>query len=148
MGEGIIFLGIVVIFIAIGIGGRLIAGMLNHDRIRIYIKNKGGKVTKIIWTPFGPGWFGEKNAAIYEVDYYDRDGNYCRAHCKTSMFSGVYLHNDRLVSAVKPQQMMNNYENQTKTRQVPMSLEEENQKLKEENELLRYEIETLKRNRF
>ena len=148
MGEGIIFLGIVVPFIAIVIGCRVIAGTLNHDRIRIYIKNKGGKVIEIVWTPFGPGWFGEKSDAIYEVDYYDRDGNYRRAHCKTSMFSGVYLHNDRLVSAVKPQQTMNDHENQTMTRQVPMSLEEENRKLKKENELLRNEIETLKRNRF
>ena len=148
MEEGIVFLGIAVIFIAIGIGGRLTAGMMNHDRIRTYINNKGGTVIEIVWTPFGPGWFGEKSDAIYEVDYHDRDGNHRRAHCKTGMFSGVYLHNDRLVSIAKTQKTANSLENQEMTRQVPMSLEEENRSLKDENELLRNEIETLKRNRF
>ena len=135
----------IALFIAIAIGCRLIAGMMNHERIRTYIKNKGGNVIRIVWTPFGPGWLGEKSDAIYEVDYHDRDGNHRRAHCKTSMFSGVYLHNDRLVSAAKPRQ---NRDNQEMTRQASMSVDEKNRRLEEENELLRREIESLKRNRF
>jgi len=125
-----------VLVFSFAIGCRVIAGTWNHERIRTYIENKGGKMINIVWTPFGPGWFTEQTNAIYEIDYYDRDGNHRRAHCKTSMFSGVYLHNDRLISIAK------------ESREGPMSLEEENRRLKEENELLRNEIETFKRNRF
>ena len=141
--EGAIIL-IFVLVISLAIGFRLIAGAMNHDRIRTYIANRGRKVIHIVWTPFGPGWFGEKSDAIYEVDYYDHEGNHRQAHCKTSMLSGVYLHNDRLISAKKSRPSR---EFQEIPRQVPMSIDDENRKLKEENELLRGEIEMLKRNR-
>ena len=49
------------------------------------------------WDPFGPGWFGEKDSRIYEIVYRDRDGRVHRDHVKTSMMSGVYLTNDRIV---------------------------------------------------
>jgi hypothetical protein len=132
---------LVAIVIAIAIGFCLIAGKMDHDRIRAYIASKGGKVIKIVWSPFGPGWFGEKSNVIYEVDYYDRDGNHHRAHCKTSMFSDVYLHNDWIVPAMKPR---NTHEKQEVFRQMPMSIKEENRRLKKENELLRAEIESFK----
>jgi len=117
---------------------------MNHERIRTYISDKGGKVIRIVWAPFGPGWLGERGNAIYKVDYHDRKGNHRRVHCKTSIFSGVYLHNDRLVSAAKPRQNRNNQE---MTRQT-LTMDEKKRRPEEENELLRREIESVKRNKF
>ena len=43
----------------------------------------------------GRGWFGEKNDRIYEVVYYDSNGEQHLATCKTSLLSGVYWTEDR-----------------------------------------------------
>jgi hypothetical protein len=69
---------------------------LDHRRITEYVENRGGRVISINWSPFGRGWFGEKNARIYEVVYYDVEGNQHFATCKTSMWSGVYWTDDRI----------------------------------------------------
>jgi len=126
----------VFIVIAVVIAIRLIAGSLNHERIKEYIANKGGKVKDIQWDPFGPGWFGEKSDAIYQIKYLDRDGNEHLAHCKTSMFSGVYLTGDKIVKR-------NSQENQPQENPSndPLSLEEENRRLKEEIRRLKREQE-------
>ncbi|MCS7338240.1 MAG: hypothetical protein NZ739_08405 [Verrucomicrobiae bacterium] len=76
---------------------RLIAGALDKDRIEDYIHSIGGELIDKSWAPFGPGWFGERDSRIYEIVYRDRDGRIHRAHVKTSLFSGVYLTNDRIV---------------------------------------------------
>ena len=114
---------LVPLFIAIAVGIRLFAGVLNHERIKEYIANKGGTVTGIQWSPFGPGWFGEKSDAIYETNYRDRDGHTHVAYCKTSMFSGVYITEDKIVGTAMPQNSV--------------SLEEENRRLREEVRRLR-----------
>ena len=114
---------LVPLFIAIAVGIRLFAGVLNHERIKEYIANKGGTVTGIQWSPFGPGWFGEKSDAIYEINYRDRDGHTHAAYCKTSMFSGVYITEDKIVGTAMPQNSV--------------SLEEENRRLREEVRRLR-----------
>lgn len=128
------------LIIAATLGCRLIAGRWNRDRIWRYIAEKEGRVAKIVWDPLGPGWFGERSDAIYEVDYYDREGNHRRAHCKTSLFSGVYLCNEKLVFAARR-------DDRTPPKPLPdrpsPSLEEENRILKEENERLRKELERL-----
>ena len=104
----------------LAIGIRLFAGVLNHERIKEYIANKGGKVTEIQWSPFGPGWFGSQNDYIYRVMYRDQEGNEHHAYCKTSMFAGVYITEDKIVKRTKPQP------------QTGVSLEEENRRLREE----------------
>jgi hypothetical protein len=68
---------------------------LDKDRITEYVKQRGGRVISINWAPFGRGWFGEKNDRIYEVVYYDRQGNQHWATCKTSLFGGVFWTEDR-----------------------------------------------------
>ena len=88
------FVVVLVAFIAICI--RLVAGSTDRGRIASYIEQKGGRVVSISWAPFGRGWFGEKNARIYEVVYYDTDGRQHMATCKTSMFGGVYWTEDRI----------------------------------------------------
>lgn len=73
---------------------RLWAGSLDGDRIEQHVRKRGGRVLRRTWTPFGPGWLGEKNARIYRVLYEDRDGNRREANVKTSMLSGVYMNDD------------------------------------------------------
>lgn len=93
--EGALILFALVI--AIGLGVRLIAGAFDHDRIRRYIASRGGRVMHSRWAPFGPGWFGEKSDRIYSVRYADREGHLHDAHCKTSLWTGVYFTADHIV---------------------------------------------------
>lgn len=104
---------------------RMTAGGMDRQRVKQYIESNGGKFIEANWAPFGPGWFGEKSDRIYAVRYLDRDGNEHEAHCKTSMWTGVYLTEDRIVrGAQRPEARAE-------------SLEEENRRLKEELERLK-----------
>jgi hypothetical protein len=84
-------------FVALAIVIRLLAGGMDGDRVRAYIEKRGGRLLSSGWAPFGKGWFGEKSDRIYEVRYLDGDGNEHEASCKTSMFTGVYFTEDRIV---------------------------------------------------
>ncbi len=75
---------------------RVVAHFMDKSRIIDYLGRRGFEVESIVWTPFGPGWFGEKNARIYEETYYDKKGKVYVQSCKTSLFSGVYLTDDSL----------------------------------------------------
>ncbi len=113
--------GIILFVVILAIVIRLAAGGMDHDRVRQYIEEQGGQVLETRWAPFGPGWFAEKSDRIYEVRYLDRDGNEHVAHSKTSMLSGVYLTEDRIVKhADQPAQ------------RDAAALEEENRQLREE----------------
>jgi len=70
---------------------------LHVQRIRAHIEEQGGRVIRIDWSPFGRGWFGSKNERIYEVEYEDSNGYAHKAYCKTSMWSGVYWTEDKIV---------------------------------------------------
>ena len=74
----------------------VLASSTDRDRIAKYIQDRGGRVVSIVWAPFGKGWFAEKNDRIYEVVYYDQEGNQHFASCKTAMWSGVYWTEDRI----------------------------------------------------
>lgn len=78
---------------------RLIAGSMDGNRVKEYIGSQGGELLESKWSPFGRGWFGDKSDRIYEVRYRDRLGSLHEATVKTSMFSGVYLTEDRIVQA-------------------------------------------------
>ena len=93
-GIPLVFIGFIVLAIVI----RLLAGGMDGDRVRSYIEQRGGRLLSSGWAPFGKGWFGEKSDRIYEVRYLDRDGNEHEATCKTSLFTGVYFTEDRIVS--------------------------------------------------
>lgn len=86
-------------FIALAVVTRLIAGSIDGNRVEHYLRERGWELVDRSWDPFGPGWFGEKDSRIYQIVYRDQQGNLHRAHVKTSMFSGVYLTNDRMVQA-------------------------------------------------
>jgi hypothetical protein len=89
--------GFFFVFIAIAILIRLMAGSFDGERVEAYINKNGWKLVDKSWDPFGPGWFGEKDARIYQVVYEDQQGDLHKAHAKTSMLSGVYLTNARIV---------------------------------------------------
>jgi hypothetical protein len=86
----------VIFAVIVGIGSWMLATSMDNTRITDYIRERGGRVVSINWAPFGKGWFGEKNARIYEVVYYDKAGNQHFATCKTSLWSGVYWTEDRI----------------------------------------------------
>jgi len=85
-----------IVFVLVGIGLWVASMSMDKDRIRAYVEDRGGRLVSVNWAPFGRGWFGEKNDRIYEVVYYDREGNQHWATCKTSLFSGVYWTEDRV----------------------------------------------------
>lgn len=116
------------------VGIRLAAGGLDRTRVKEYVESRGGQVIETTWEPFGPGWFGEKSDRIYSVHYRDRDGNEHRAHCKTSMWTGVYFTQDSVVKRAAGD------EAQARRSVTRESLEEENRRL-------RAELEELKRQR-
>jgi hypothetical protein len=123
------FFLLIPVFIVIAIVIRLAAGGMDHDRIKKYVEERGGTVLDSNWSPFGPGWFGEKSDRIYGVRYLDKDGNEHEAHCKTSMWTGVYFTEDRIVK----------YAKRPTTAPTPTksALEAENRRLREELERVR-----------
>ena len=97
--------GIFAIFLVmalIGISIRLVAGSMDRERIEDYIRQRGGRIISVTWSPFGKGWFGEQNARIYEVVYYDGQQNQHMATCKTLLFGGVYFTGDEISHAREP----------------------------------------------
>lgn len=123
-----IFFVLIPLAIVVAITIRFAAGGLDHGRVRQYVEERGGKFISAAWAPFGPGWFGEKSDRIYQVRYFDHAGNEHEAYAKTSMWTGVYLTEDRIVEYAKP----------------PLGVEDE-ESLEEENRRLRAELERLKR---
>lgn len=97
MDPVVIFAGFVILAIVV----RLIAGSFDGDRVEKYIRDMGGELIDKSWDPLGPGWAGEKDSRIYEIVYRDRGGQMHRAHVKTSMMSGVYLTNDRIIEDLR-----------------------------------------------
>ena len=123
---------IIILFIVAAIIFRLIAGSMDSGRIAEYISSQGGSLLTKSWSPFGNGWYGEKNARIYEITYKDKVGNIRSATVKTSLLSGVYLTQDRITKAIsKPKDQI-----------IPPT---EEQSLKSENEKLKARISQLEK---
>jgi len=54
---------VVLMVIALSVVFRVfIISQWDRDRINDDAKSKGWVVSSIVWEPFGPGWFGEKQA--------------------------------------------------------------------------------------
>ena len=117
------------VFIVVSIAIRLAVGSIDHDRIKHYVDERGGTVLYSHWSPFGPGWFGEQSDRIYGVRYLDKDGNEHEAHCKTSMWTGVYFTEDRIVRYAERSTPASN--------RTASTLEAENRRLRGELERIR-----------
>jgi len=124
---------IFIMFAILALLARFVAGNFDNDRIEQEINAKGGKLISKEWTPFGKGWVGEKNDRIYKVSYLDSEENVHEAYIKTSMFSGVYFTEDRIVK------FSNSYNYRKEIS------EKEKGELILENEKLRAELEKLKK---
>jgi len=145
-GSGILCLFAVIIGAAILF--RLLAGSMDGDRIRDYVQGRGGRLLSCNWAPFGKGWFGDKSDRIYEVSYLDNEGNQHRATCKTSMWTGVYWTEDRIVVHAQQQPSPDKVVEQEHFHpsgdpssqladRSPEELEAENRRLREELERLK-----------
>ena len=88
--------GLLLIGVVITVVMWVLASSTDRNRIAKYIEERGGRIVSIAYAPFGRGWFGEKNDRIYEVVYYDHEGNQHFASCKTAAWSGVYWTEDRI----------------------------------------------------
>lgn len=86
----------VILVIGVGLGIWALSMSMDKDRITEYVRERGGRIVSINWAPFGKGWFGEKEERLYEVVYYDADGNQHFATAKTSLWTGVYWTEDRV----------------------------------------------------
>ena len=117
--------GAFILFIFLIGVGFVVSFFVDDNNLRSYIESKGGRLLRKQWEPFGPGWFGEKNDRIYRIVYKDGEGNVHEAHAKTSLFSGVYLRDDRVIRP-SPQ-----------SRQGHVPKREELERLREENRRLR-----------
>lgn len=89
--------GLILLFLFLALVIRLAAGSMDGSRVEDYIRQRGGRLLSSNWTPFGRGWFGEKSDRIYTVRYEDAAGHEHEAQCKTSLLSGVYFTEDRIV---------------------------------------------------
>lgn len=68
---------------------------IDEDRIRRYIRDRGGDVHSI-----RSPWFAldsDENSSRYDIRYVDRDGNIHEVRCKTSSHTGVYFSKDEIV---------------------------------------------------
>jgi hypothetical protein len=90
------------LIILVVLGIRVLAGSFDKGRVETYIQENGHKLLDIQWSPLGPGWFGEKDSRIYRIQYRDSSGNRHEAYAKTSMMTGVYLTEDRIVESPFP----------------------------------------------
>lgn len=84
------------LFLAIVALSWVMTGWLDRRRMQGYVASLGGEVLDVRWSPFGPGWFGEKSDRIYFVRYVDRESAEHEAYCKTGFWTGVYFTQDRI----------------------------------------------------
>lgn len=106
---------------------------LDKKRIVKYISNKNESLIDIKWKIFGKGWISEVGKQgggnrIYKLTYADIHGNVKQAWCKTAMFSGVFMADEKVIEPAK------NYQDTTsKTVKITL-LEKELSKLKAETD--------------
>ena len=61
----------------------VLSRIFDWDRIKSHFEDKGGKLLRMRWAPFGKGWLGEGSDRIYRIEYLDRERNHHQAFCKT-----------------------------------------------------------------
>lgn len=87
------FVGIVIIWTVVF----RIAMHFDRGRVIHYLRTQRAVLEDFRWRPFGPGWFGERRCRIYRIQYRDVEDRVHTAYVKTSLWSGVYLSQDKVV---------------------------------------------------
>lgn len=72
------------------------ADKLDRRRVEYFVNGYGNKLLEIKWAPFGPWAFGE-HSRVYKIRYLDKDGCEHQAYAKTSLMSGVFFSEDRII---------------------------------------------------
>lgn len=88
------FLGIAIL---VGTGSYFLIQYLDTKRMRDYFLGRGEVLVSSDWQLFGPGWVGERDSRIYSIRYKDRQEKLHMAFAKTSLFSGVFITDDRVM---------------------------------------------------
>lgn len=135
-------------------GLALLATLLWHlvdqwDRrcVAAHLRQRGGRPLSINWSPRGKSWFGEQAERLYEVVYYDREGDLHLATCKVRLLCKIRFTDDRIAHCrASWQSHLQEYE----TRGIPLihAIPREDQvargdelsQLREENKRLREEL--------
>ncbi|MDE0961413.1 MAG: hypothetical protein OSB09_11610 [Planctomycetota bacterium] len=148
-GSGEIILTILAI-IALVVGARIIAGILDKVRIERTIQKQGNQLVSTRWTPFAKGWLGSKNERLYEVIWIEPSGKRICSTVKTGMLAGTYFsdpHVDEGNSTVAESTARSEDSVRETTRSGDLSaLEEENQRLRQEINHLRRDLDQLREN--
>jgi len=88
--------GMILIIIGVFFLNAMIFSM-DGNRIDDSIRQRGGRLLRKSWNPFGAGWLGHKSARFYDVTYEDEKGNLHEATCKTNLWTGVHFTKDQIV---------------------------------------------------
>jgi hypothetical protein len=123
----IIFI-LIIFVLLIGIASETIFSGDHKQKINQYFFTRNLRIVSIEHTPFAQGWAFEKNEVLYTVFYWNREGDYCKAIVKTSLWTDVYFSNEEVITYAK--------RNDPSKERV---LEQENEKLKKEIELLKHQ---------
>lgn len=102
---------------------RLKAVSMDEERMKAYFQERGGKLIHSDRDEDAQSLLGKPKFRIHWIRYEDRDGNLHVARCKTSMFSGVYLTDDKIIRYGKPHEA---------SPTALADLQAENQRLKDE----------------
>ncbi len=83
-------LGLGALVLTVILGLRFVLHFVDKDRIRKSARGKRWTKVRVMWTPFGPGWFFERGERIYRVDFHDEKGAARSRYCKVGLFTGVF----------------------------------------------------------
>ena len=147
-GTGDIMVTILLI-VALVVGVRIIAGILDKVRIEKTVQEKGNQLVSIRWTPFAMGWLGSKNERLYQVVWVEPSGRRISSTVKTGMLAGTYFSHSELAedSSSDAESVASSGESpEVMNREGDLSaLKEENQRLRQEITHLRRDLDQLRR---
>jgi hypothetical protein len=92
-----------VLFVGLIIGIWILVIRFDKARVTRYLGERGGSIQSIHLRIFGKGWMSEQRKdgggnRIYEVEYRDDYGNLRHVWCKTAIWAGVFLTEDKIVT--------------------------------------------------
>lgn len=77
---------------------RVAGSLMDHDKIRRDLANRGGVIESIEWTPFRSRQDGDWSERRYSVIIAERDGSRFRASYAGSLFGGLSLRKEEMLT--------------------------------------------------
>ena len=139
----------ILLIVAMVVGVRIIAGILDKVRIEKTVQEKGNQLVSIRWTPFAMGWLGSKNERLYKVVWLEPSGRRISSTVKTGMLAGTYFSTSELAEDTSPAaesaaSFVDSAEVTSRAGDLS-ALKEENQRLRQEINHLRRDLDQLRR---